>query len=129
MPDASTQLVEVDVRYAVGSREDPPGKAGLAHLVERVRRREQVEQDRLHHAGGPRRPEHAAGHGQHPPPRAADQLIERSLIPRPQPRHEPGLEFFDFRGAAVAGVGRRCPSRALPRAAVAALQAELLELA
>ena len=30
----TTQLVEVDVRYDVGSREDPPGKAGLAHLVE-----------------------------------------------------------------------------------------------
>src|SRR3954453_6962716 len=36
MPDATTQLVEVDVRYEVGSREDPPGKAGLAHLVEHM---------------------------------------------------------------------------------------------
>ncbi len=36
MPDASTQLVEVDVRDDVGSREDPPGKAGLAHLVEHL---------------------------------------------------------------------------------------------
>lgn len=36
MPDASTQLVEVDVRYDVGSREDPPGKAGLAHVVEHM---------------------------------------------------------------------------------------------
>jgi zinc protease len=36
MPDSSTQLVEVDVRYEVGSREDPPGKAGLAHLVEHM---------------------------------------------------------------------------------------------
>ena len=36
MPDASTQLVEVDVHYEVGSREDPPGKAGLAHLVEHI---------------------------------------------------------------------------------------------
>jgi zinc protease len=36
MPDATTQLVEVDVRYEVGSREDPPGKAGLAHLVEHL---------------------------------------------------------------------------------------------
>jgi zinc protease len=35
-PDASTQLVEVDVRYEVGSREDPEGKAGLAHLVEHL---------------------------------------------------------------------------------------------
>ncbi|MBX3154717.1 MAG: insulinase family protein [Deltaproteobacteria bacterium] len=36
MPDSSTQLVEVDIRYDVGSREDPPGKAGLAHVVEHL---------------------------------------------------------------------------------------------
>src|ERR1043165_73693 len=36
MPDPSTPLAEVDVRYEVGSREDPPGKAGLAHLVEHL---------------------------------------------------------------------------------------------
>lgn len=36
MPDASTQLAEVDVRYDVGSREDPPGKAGIAHVVEHL---------------------------------------------------------------------------------------------
>ena len=36
MPDESTQLAEVDIRYDVGSREDPPGKAGLAHLVEHM---------------------------------------------------------------------------------------------
>ena len=36
MPDHTTPLVEVDVRYEVGSREDPPGKAGLAHLVEHL---------------------------------------------------------------------------------------------
>src|ERR1044071_1719948 len=36
MPDPTTQLLEVDVRYEVGSREDPPGKAGLAHLVEHL---------------------------------------------------------------------------------------------
>jgi zinc protease len=36
LPDPTTQLVEVDVRYQVGSREDPPGKAGLAHLVEHL---------------------------------------------------------------------------------------------
>src|SRR5215470_14673646 len=36
LPDATTDLVEVDVRYAVGAREDPPGKAGLAHLVEHL---------------------------------------------------------------------------------------------
>jgi zinc protease len=36
MPDTSTQLVEVDVHYDVGAREDPQGKAGLAHLVEHL---------------------------------------------------------------------------------------------
>ncbi|MEZ4399310.1 MAG: pitrilysin family protein [Kofleriaceae bacterium] len=36
MPDSTTSLVEVDVRYEVGSREDPPGKAGIAHLVEHM---------------------------------------------------------------------------------------------
>ena len=36
VPDPSTQLVEVDVRYEVGSREDPEGKAGLAHLAEHL---------------------------------------------------------------------------------------------
>jgi len=36
MPDSSTELVEVDVHYEVGSREDPEGKAGLAHLVEHL---------------------------------------------------------------------------------------------
>src|SRR5687768_10356233 len=36
LPDETTSQVEVDVRYEVGSREDPPGKAGLAHLVEHM---------------------------------------------------------------------------------------------
>jgi zinc protease len=36
MPDATTRLAEVDVRYEVGAREDPPDKAGLAHLVEHL---------------------------------------------------------------------------------------------
>jgi zinc protease len=36
MPDSTTEMAEVDVRYEVGSREDPPGKAGLAHLVEHL---------------------------------------------------------------------------------------------
>jgi len=36
MQDPTTELVEVDVRYEVGAREDPPGKAGLAHLVEHL---------------------------------------------------------------------------------------------
>ena len=36
MPDATTKLAEVDIRYDVGAREDPQGKAGLAHLVEHL---------------------------------------------------------------------------------------------
>ena len=36
MPDETTQLAQVDIRYDVGSREDPQGKAGLAHLVEHM---------------------------------------------------------------------------------------------
>src|SRR5687767_7793651 len=36
LPDPTTDLVEVDVRYEVGSNEDPEGKAGLAHFVEHL---------------------------------------------------------------------------------------------
>src|SRR5262245_36921517 len=36
MPDPSAEIIEVDVRYEVGSKEDPPGRAGLAHLVEHL---------------------------------------------------------------------------------------------
>lgn len=36
VPDDRVNLVSVDVRYLVGAAEDPPGKAGLAHLVEHV---------------------------------------------------------------------------------------------
>ena len=36
MPDSTAQQIEVDVRYDVGAREDPAGKAGLAHLVEHL---------------------------------------------------------------------------------------------
>jgi zinc protease len=36
MPDSQVNLVSVDVRYLVGAAEDPPGKTGLAHLVEHV---------------------------------------------------------------------------------------------
>jgi zinc protease len=36
LPDTTTQLVQVDIRYEVGANEDPPGKAGLAHLVEHM---------------------------------------------------------------------------------------------
>jgi zinc protease len=34
VPDDRANLVSVDVRYLVGAADDPPGKAGLAHLVE-----------------------------------------------------------------------------------------------
>jgi zinc protease len=36
MPDDTTQLTQVDIRYDVGSREDPQGRAGMAHLVEHL---------------------------------------------------------------------------------------------
>ena len=36
MPDTTTKLAEVDIRYDVGAREDPQGKGGLAHLVEHL---------------------------------------------------------------------------------------------
>jgi hypothetical protein len=36
MPDRRVNLVSVEVRYQVGAAEDPPGKTGLAHLVEHV---------------------------------------------------------------------------------------------
>jgi zinc protease len=36
IPDKTTAMVQVDVRYEVGSNEDPPGKAGIAHLVEHM---------------------------------------------------------------------------------------------
>lgn len=36
VPDETTSLVQVDVRYEVGANEDPVGKAGLAHLVEHM---------------------------------------------------------------------------------------------
>lgn len=36
IPDTTTPMVHVAVRYEVGSNEDPPGKAGLAHLVEHM---------------------------------------------------------------------------------------------
>lgn len=35
-PDPRTELLQVDMRQRVGSRDDPPGKAGLAHLVEHL---------------------------------------------------------------------------------------------
>jgi zinc protease len=36
LPDASTNLVRVDMRYRTGAGVDPPGKRGLAHLSEHV---------------------------------------------------------------------------------------------
>lgn len=36
VPDPPSDLVHVAVRYQVGSSADPPGKAGLAHLVEHL---------------------------------------------------------------------------------------------
>jgi predicted Zn-dependent peptidase len=36
VPDKTTPMVQVDIRYEVGSNEDPEGKAGLAHLVEHM---------------------------------------------------------------------------------------------
>ena len=36
MPDSYTRLVQFDVRHRVGSREDPAGKAGMAHFVEHL---------------------------------------------------------------------------------------------
>jgi zinc protease len=36
MPDQQANLVSVDVRYLVGAADDPPGKSGLAHLVQHL---------------------------------------------------------------------------------------------
>src|SRR5882724_10147293 len=36
MPDDRANLVSVEVRYLVGAADDPPGKTGLAHLVEHI---------------------------------------------------------------------------------------------
>lgn len=36
VPDPYTRLIQFDVRHQVGSREDPPGKAGMAHFVEHL---------------------------------------------------------------------------------------------
>jgi len=36
MPDKRVNLVSVEVRYLVGAADEPPGKTGLAHLVEHV---------------------------------------------------------------------------------------------
>jgi zinc protease len=49
LPDPSTPLVQVDVRYDVGDKEDPPGKGGLAHVVEHMMFQQ--------HPAGPDKPE------------------------------------------------------------------------
>ncbi|MBT8493067.1 MAG: insulinase family protein, partial [Deltaproteobacteria bacterium] len=36
IPDKTSQMVQVDIRYMVGSNQDPEGKAGLAHFVEHM---------------------------------------------------------------------------------------------
>ena len=36
IPDKSTPMVQVDVRYEVGTNEDPIGKSGVAHYVEHM---------------------------------------------------------------------------------------------
>lgn len=36
VPDLQTRAIQFDVRHHVGSRDDPPGKAQLAHLVEHL---------------------------------------------------------------------------------------------
>ncbi|MSP63165.1 MAG: insulinase family protein [Myxococcales bacterium] len=36
LPDPAATLVEVDLRFSVGARHDPPGRRGLAHLVEHL---------------------------------------------------------------------------------------------
>jgi zinc protease len=36
LPDSSSDVIRMDVRYAVGSLEDPQGRSGLAHLVEHL---------------------------------------------------------------------------------------------
>lgn len=36
LPEEDAHVIRVDVRYPVGSMDDPPGKEGLAHLVEHM---------------------------------------------------------------------------------------------
>jgi zinc protease len=36
LPEPGAKVVQLDVRYPVGSADDPPGKQGLAHLVEHL---------------------------------------------------------------------------------------------
>ncbi len=45
LPDDAANVVRVDVRYPVGSIDDPPGKEGLAHLVEHLLFEIEIERD------------------------------------------------------------------------------------
>lgn len=45
IPEKSAGVVRIDVRYPVGSVDDPPGKEGLAHLVEHLLFDVEIERD------------------------------------------------------------------------------------
>ncbi|MBA3820921.1 MAG: insulinase family protein, partial [Deltaproteobacteria bacterium] len=45
LPEAGATVVRLDVRYPVGSADDPPGKAGLAHLVEHLLFAVEIDRD------------------------------------------------------------------------------------
>ncbi len=45
LPDPASSLVRIDARYPVGSLDDPPGKEGLAHLVEHLLTELEVHRD------------------------------------------------------------------------------------
>lgn len=45
LPEPDANVVRVDVRYPVGSIDDPPGKEGLAHLVEHLLTELEVTRD------------------------------------------------------------------------------------
>lgn len=45
LPEPNANVVRVDVRYPVGSIDDPPGKEGLAHLVEHLLTEVEVTRD------------------------------------------------------------------------------------
>jgi len=45
LPEPRSGVVRVDVRYPVGSVDDPPGKEGLAHLVEHLLFDAEIERD------------------------------------------------------------------------------------
>ena len=45
LPEPGANVVRIDVRYPVGAAQDPPGKAGLAHLVEHLLFERELEHD------------------------------------------------------------------------------------